>query len=137
MLIGCHCKRGCTKLLFKRLVHRLLRFPTVIPFAHRTKAESLTVNLIRHSVVRSLRLSVRAALGRISCEMRFRESGIQNAGTVTLFTYENYDGRCLVTRQPALRSVREHFRNFTCPDLALNGAPEIGPKNFKVVFKEC
>src|SRR5262245_10062189 len=104
MLIGCRCKRGCTKILFKRLVHRLLRFPTVIPFAHRAKAESLTVNLVRHSVVRSLRLRVRAAPRRISCEMRFLESGIQNAGTVTLFTYENYNERCSVTRQPALRS---------------------------------
>jgi hypothetical protein len=42
---------------------------------------------------------------------------------------------CLVIRQPALGSVRKHFWNFTCSDLALNGAPEIGSKNLVVMFE--
>jgi hypothetical protein len=38
--------------------------------------------------------------------------------------------------QPPLRSVRENFWNFTRSDLALNGPPEIGPKNLAVIFKK-
>src|SRR5580704_541252 len=42
----------------------------------------------------------------------------------------------VVIRQPSLRSVREHFWNFTCSDLTLNGAPEIGAKNLAVMFEQ-
>ena len=46
------------------------------------------------------------------------------------------EGRHSVIRQPPLRSVREHFWNVAYLDLALNGAPEIGPKNLAVMLKK-
>ena len=42
----------------------------------------------------------------------------------------------MVIRQPPLRSVREHFWNVACSDLALNDAPEIGSENLAVMLKK-
>src|SRR5205814_8829635 len=54
----------------------------------------------------------------------------------TTTTYLGSDGRWLVIPKPSLRSVREHFWNFACTDLVLNGAPEIGAKNLAMMLEQ-
>jgi hypothetical protein len=82
------------------------------------------------------------ASGAVGCafEPRRAHSPVKSSGSgkfgLGIDDFFAPEGSYLLIGQPSLRSVREDFRNFTCPDLALDGTPEIRLKNLAVMFEK-
>src|SRR5438094_8801110 len=130
---------------------------TSLRFGDRITTKSLNrqlVNLryVRDSIAPVVQLDRATASGAVGCAFEPRRAHCCKFGSSRHGNFKTPLLRCflplklqrffcrfdqgrLVILQPSLRSVREHFWNFTYSDLALNGAPEIRLENLAVMFK--